>query len=66
MLKYTWIGIVFGIWLIIAPFILGYAHNPTAMWNDIILGIIITAGSYTLLTEDRRKTRINSGEIETK
>jgi general stress protein CsbA len=66
LLKYTWIGIILGIWLIIAPFILGYAQNTTAMWNDIILGILVTAGSYALMTEERRGARIKSGEIETK
>ena len=52
-LKYEpvgWVNIVLGIWLIIAPFVLGYTaeavtvgetNGMAALWNDIILGIII-------------------------
>lgn len=36
----SWINILAGIWLIIAPFVLGYAIT-TPRWNDIILGIIV-------------------------
>lgn len=38
----SWINLIAGIWLIIAPFALGYA-NTTPRWNDIILGIIVAA-----------------------
>ena len=37
------LNIIPGIWLIIAPFILGYTRLEVAMWNDIILGIIVAA-----------------------
>jgi len=30
-----------GIWLIIAPFVLSYSGVAAAMWNDIIVGIIV-------------------------
>jgi hypothetical protein len=36
----SWANVVAGIWLIIAPFVLGYA-NAVPWWNDIILGIIV-------------------------
>ena len=35
--------ILFGIWLILAPFILGYASLQVAMWNDILLGVLVLA-----------------------
>jgi len=35
------INIVLGIWLIVAPFILNYTRFEVAMWNDIILGMIV-------------------------
>lgn len=41
MKNYLWIFVLAGIWLIIAPFILGYSTLPQALWNDIILGIIV-------------------------
>ncbi len=37
----SWINLILGIWLIISPFVLRYAHNYTAMWDSIILGIIV-------------------------
>lgn len=35
-----WFQILCGIWLIIAPFILGYHALTSAMSNDVIVGII--------------------------
>jgi len=37
----SWTNIVFGIWLILAPFILNYGNNPAPRWNDIILGVLV-------------------------
>ncbi|MCL6560244.1 MAG: SPW repeat protein [Firmicutes bacterium] len=54
MSRYGWIGIILGIWLIIAPFALGYQNITNAMWNDIILGVLVAVSSYLLGTEARR------------
>ncbi|QBQ55701.1 SPW repeat protein [Nitrosococcus wardiae] len=35
------INIIAGVWLIIAPFALGYTDMANALWNDIILGIAV-------------------------
>jgi len=37
----TNINIGTGIWLIAAPFILGYAASPAPLWNDIVCGLLI-------------------------
>ena len=38
-----WINVVLGVWLIIAPFVLGYySAIVAAIWNDIIVGIVVT------------------------
>ncbi len=34
-----WVNLVFGIWLFIAPFVLGFAGLTAAAWNSYILGI---------------------------
>lgn len=42
-LRSTWLSIInilLGLWLIAAPFVLGYT-NSTPFWNDIIVGIIV-------------------------
>jgi len=54
MSRYGWIGIILGIWLIIAPFVLRYQNITNAMWNDIILGVLVVASSYLLSTDVRR------------
>ena len=35
------INILCGLWLILAPFILAYSNLQMAMWNDIIIGILV-------------------------
>lgn len=36
-----WINLVCGVWLIIAPFALGFGASPGAMWNHIIVGLLV-------------------------
>ena len=38
-----WINLLIGIWLIISPFVLGFSMHTAAMWNFIIVGIIVGA-----------------------
>jgi SPW repeat len=37
------INVVAGLWLIIAPFVLGYDEIRAALWNDVLVGIIVAA-----------------------
>jgi len=41
----NWLSVAFGVWLIIAPFVLSYA-NVVPLWNDIILGIGVAVVSF--------------------
>ena len=36
-----WIAAVAGVWLIIAPFLLGPPEIAAGLWNDIIVGAIV-------------------------
>src|SRR5262249_19115749 len=45
------INIVLGIWLIVAPFLFGYAGIPTALWNDIFVGLIVLAAACIRITD---------------
>lgn len=36
-----WIKAILGVWLIIAPFVLNFSTVTAALWNDIILGIVV-------------------------
>jgi len=37
----SWINILLGIWMIISSFALGFANVPRAMWNNVVLGVVI-------------------------
>lgn len=37
----NWITAIIGLWLIVAPFILGFTGVAVALWNAIIVGIVI-------------------------
>ena len=37
----SWILVLLGIWLIISPFVVGYGEAKGALWNNIIIGIIV-------------------------
>ena len=40
-----WVNLVIGLWLVLAPFVLGFTHQPAPMWNQIIVGLLIGAGA---------------------
>jgi len=42
----TWVSLLLGLWLIAAPFVLGYAATTTALYNDIILGVAVLVFTY--------------------
>lgn len=37
----SWVNVLLGLWLFFAPFTLGYTEMSTALWNDVILGIVV-------------------------
>lgn len=37
----SWVNALLGVWLVIAPFILTYTSTAAAMWNDIVIGIVV-------------------------
>lgn len=43
-----WFNFTLGLWLIISPFLLGYSHLRAAMWNEIIVGVLILIFSTTV------------------
>jgi hypothetical protein len=38
-----WIAAALGVWLIISPWVLGFAAMATALWTHIVLGVVIAA-----------------------
>jgi hypothetical protein len=37
----SWVNALAGAWLVFAPFILAYSSVTAALWNDIIVGIVV-------------------------
>ena len=37
----AWINVLLGIWVVISPFVLGFALFPRAIWNNVLAGIIV-------------------------
>jgi len=37
----SWMNVLLGIWVIISPFVVQFARLPAAMWNNVIVGIVI-------------------------
>lgn len=62
-----WLGVVGGIWLILAPFILNYSNIDNALWNDIIVGaaaILLTGFcALTALRLETSQMRLIAGGI---
>lgn len=37
----SWINVLLGIWLIISPWIYGFAFHRARVWNSVIFGIVV-------------------------
>jgi hypothetical protein len=49
-------SLVVGIWLIVAPFLLGYAGDPAAMINSVVVGLLVLAVEVIGLLTSRRES----------
>jgi hypothetical protein len=36
-----WLVLALGIWLLVAPFVLGFANEAVAMWNTVLTGVVV-------------------------
>jgi ABC-type Fe3+-siderophore transport system permease subunit len=57
----SWLIAVAGVWEVIAPFVLGYSDNQTALWNAIIVGVVlvILGAGAALTTEPNTERGLN-------
>jgi hypothetical protein len=42
-----WVVLLLGIWLILAPFVLGFSGDGAAAWNQILTGVVVTIAAAT-------------------
>jgi hypothetical protein len=56
--RYWWLSLgnlIFGVWLIIAPFVLGFTPDATATINSIVVGILVAVFSAAGLVDLRER-----------
>ncbi len=46
-----WVNLLIGLWLIAAPFVLGFEISIVATWNHLILGVLVTADAIWALMQ---------------
>ncbi len=53
-----YVNLFVGIWLILAPFVLGFTDQPGPMWNQIIVGLLVGGDALwaALQSPPKRKT----------
>jgi hypothetical protein len=37
----NWVNVLLGIWVIISPFLIQFSQLSAAMWNNVIVGIVV-------------------------
>ncbi|MEI2808381.1 MULTISPECIES: SPW repeat protein [Paracoccaceae] len=47
------VNLILGLWLIVSPWVLGFAGLETAMWNAVVFGLVIAAMALAALTTFR-------------
>lgn len=36
-----WVNMALGVWLIVSPWVLGFSHLQNALWNAIVVGLLV-------------------------
>ncbi len=42
----NWLNVILGVWLILSPWIFGYVGKSGALWNSVIVGILVAVLAY--------------------
>jgi SPW repeat-containing protein len=50
MKRTVWMNGILGVWLVVAPFVLGYSASLTMTANDVIVGVLIVMCAWWILT----------------
>lgn len=56
----SWLIMLFGVWVVIAPFVLGYRTVTVAFANDVIVGMLLLILTITRLLTAHRLKRATS------
>jgi hypothetical protein len=50
----AWGNLVLGVWVIVAPWLLGFAALAVAMWSHVVLGVLVALAAATELWAEHR------------
>lgn len=54
----NWLVAVAGLWQLVSPFILNFTARTTAMWNAVVIGLVlIVLGVWAALNKEARTSR---------
>jgi len=46
----SWVNLMFGLWVFVSPWVLGFAGYPLALWSNILSGVgVVVLVLWTLL-----------------
>lgn len=54
----NWINLIAGLWLIFAPWLLGFSGTTYALWNSVILGLIVAIVAGVALYQEKGTTEM--------
>lgn len=40
-----WINLILGVWIFIAPWLLGFGDNTAALWSNLAVGLVLVISS---------------------
>jgi uncharacterized membrane protein HdeD (DUF308 family) len=49
-----WSNLTFGLWAVVAPFLLGFGSAPAAMWIHVLIGLCVASIAIVQLMASRR------------
>lgn len=52
-----WTNLAIGVWLILAPFVLGFSGETGALWNHVIIGVLVGADALWAMREPVHRDR---------
>ena len=51
------VHLIFGLWLMISPYALGFRAMPGAYWNSVLVGLLYTLSSVVFLYHGREELK---------
>ena len=51
-----WTNLILGLWLIIAPWVLGFSAHALATWNLVVVGVVVAVLSLVALASQRPRS----------